>query len=45
MILYIGFVVMLVILIIYQHEEIKVLEEIIIALNPAISDGMERHHE
>lgn len=29
MILYIGFIIMLVILIIYQHEEIKILEEII----------------
>ena len=28
-ILYYGFIVMLIILIIYQHEEIKILEEII----------------
>jgi len=41
MILYIGFVVMLVILIIYQHEEIKVLEEILIEMGVSIADTPE----
>ena len=41
MILYIGFVIMLVILIIYQHEEIKVLEEILIEMGVSIVDTPE----